>query len=88
VGIAEQVAEVIDVAHVAAEQCLKRIALEISLIAFLEQSEQALVRALLRGICCVRRSLRERARRRCERNQAAAKDQAASGVHAIPLVVE
>ena len=48
-GIAEQVAEPVGVAHVAAEQRLQRIALEARLVAVLEQLEQAVVRALLRG---------------------------------------
>ena len=45
--VAEQVAEPIGVAHVAAEQRLQRIALEARLVAVLEQLEQAVVRA-----CC------------------------------------
>src|SRR5689334_13088123 len=45
--VAEQVAEPVGVAIVAAEQRLQRVALQARLVAVLEQLEQAVVRALL-----------------------------------------
>jgi hypothetical protein len=46
-GVAEQVAQMVGVAHVAAEQRLQGVAPKVGLVAFVEKREQPVVRALL-----------------------------------------
>src|SRR3954452_20596383 len=75
--IAEQVAEPVGVAVVAAEQRLQRVALEARLIAVLEQLEQAIVSALLLRRRCSRWRCHDR--RRGKRGRRRPEEQTAKG---------